>query len=125
MVAALEITKWAGQIPAGRLSQRQIDTVLAQIDANLATNIGVSDLARAVGLSRFHFARAFKNTTGKSPYSFIVSQRIQRAVRMLQMGNAPVEEVARAVGFSSASQFGRAFRKMVGEAPQAYRRRLV
>jgi AraC family transcriptional regulator len=123
MMAAVEITKWGGQIPAGRLSQRQIDTVLAQIDANLVANIRVSDLARSIDLSRFHFARAFKNTIGQSPYNFIVSRRIERAVRMLQVGSAPVEEVARAVGFSSASQFGRAFRKAVGEAPQAFRRK--
>jgi AraC family transcriptional regulator len=120
----VEITRWRPRSPAGRLSQRQIDAVLAQIDANLATNIGVSDLARTVDLSRFHFARAFKCTTGQSPYGFILSQRIERALLLLRTGNAPVEEVARAVGFSSASQFGRAFRKSVGEAPQAYRRRL-
>jgi len=124
MAAALEVLQCSPDIPRGHLSKRQTKLVLDYITANLARNINISEIASVADLSRFHFARAFKCTTGKSPYNYILSQRIERSIALLSSGKSSVEDVARGVGFRSAAQFRRAFFNATGSTPQAFRRKL-
>jgi AraC family transcriptional regulator len=80
-------------------------------------------LARAVGLSPFHFTRAFKQTIGVTPGRWLINLRMERAKAMLASGDGRVADVARTVGYSGTAPFTRAFIAHTGLAPQAYRRR--
>jgi AraC family transcriptional regulator len=106
----------------GGLTGPQLRRVKEFIDAQISKDITISDLAAVAGLSQFHFIRAFKDAVGLSPYQFVLSERIQRARELLSERYLSIAEVARAVGFSDASQLNRVFRKFVGVTPTAFRR---
>ena len=108
--------------PGGRLSDRQLNLVIDFIEANLQHGIGLAELAGVAGLSRFHFSRAFKATTGTSPHAFVQKRKIERACSMLADSDLPIEAIAAAVGFKGASQFRRVFGEIVGLSPVQYRR---
>lgn len=82
----------------------------------------VRDLADHVGYSPFHFTRLFRSRTGVSPGQFLTALRIDAAKRLLLDDDAPVIDVAAAVGFDSLSSFSRRFRNVVGVAPGQLRR---
>jgi transcriptional regulator GlxA family with amidase domain len=75
-----------------------------------------------VGLSQFHFIRAFKHSVGISPYQYVLSERISVAKEMLSKRDLSIAGVALAVGFSNASQLNRVFKKVIGVTPTVYRR---
>ena len=106
----------------GRLApwqgRRSKEMLLAHIDGR----IGLDELAQACGLSRSHFARAFKTTTGVTPMQWLVSQRIDRAKTLLLNSALPIDEVAHHCGFTDQSHFTRAFLKVMGDTPGAWRR---
>ncbi|MDI3563938.1 helix-turn-helix domain-containing protein [Bradyrhizobium sp. Arg816] len=108
----------------GGLSPKAMHRVDEYIDANFARNISLSELSVLVDLSRFHFARAFKQATGTSAYQFILTHRVERAKEMLSRQDLSIDQVARAVGFKSPLQLGRAFRRLLGITPSAFRRQL-
>lgn len=107
---------------APRLSHRQMDMVVGFIEANLAKDLSVSDLASLVGFSPFHFSRCFRATTGLPPYAFMTRARLARAAILLSQSEIAVGEIAASVGYESASQFSAAFRRWKSVAPLAYRR---
>jgi AraC family transcriptional regulator len=92
------------------------------VDAHISRGIGISELASLVGLSQFHFIRAFKRSVGRSPYQHVLSERISVAKEMLSKSDLSIADVARAVGFSDVSQLNRVFRKLIGVTPTAFRR---
>jgi AraC family transcriptional regulator len=122
VLAAVEILKVERRPEIGRLSARQLEQVLEFVAGNLTCKIELQDLAAVAGLSRFHFSRLFKRTTGQSPYDFVLEQRVRAAATALASTTDPVEAIAPMVGFRSASQLARAFRQTYGRSPQAYRR---
>lgn len=79
-------------------------------------------LARAVRLSPHHFSRAFRISYGAPPREWLLQARVARAKAQLLDGRETVEQIAFSLGYSSGSQFARAFRARVGVSPQAYRR---
>ena len=103
------------------LAPRKLQRAIDFIEANLARTVGVGDIADAASMSPFHFSRAFRAATGKSPYAFMVDRRIASAKRLLREGDAPLSEVASRCGFSSASQFSRRFRDVAGVTPRNFR----
>jgi AraC family transcriptional regulator len=105
----------------GRLSDRQVGAVTDFVEAHLGQPIGLDDLARVTGLSRFHFSRSFKAATGESPHAFVQRRRIERAEKLLQAADMSIEAVALAVGYSGAPQFRRVFREVTGISPLKYR----
>jgi AraC family transcriptional regulator len=107
---------------SGQLSRPQSDLLHSYIEEHLASDIGLDELAALVGLTRFHFSRAFKATYGTPPYQYLNQRRIEKARRLLVATKLPVAGIAAACGFNGASQFGRAFRSAVGATPLAYRR---
>lgn len=125
MLAVLEICQYqqhksAPALPgAGRLSGSQMKSLTDYIEENLATGIGLTALAGRVGLSRFHFIRAFKRTTGQTPYQYLLHRRIDRARLLLGQPQLSVEQVARAVGFQNTSRFIRTFLRVTGLTPGA------
>ncbi len=93
------------------------------IEANLARQIGVEDIAAASGVSRFHFSRAFRETTGSAPYAFLLGRRLAVAKMLLINGAQPLAEVAAQSGFTSLSQFSRMFKRETGICPSSFRQR--
>ncbi|WGS17839.1 MULTISPECIES: AraC family transcriptional regulator [unclassified Bradyrhizobium] len=85
--------------------------------ANLRGDVNLETLAKECGLSRAHFARSFKMTTGKSPMAWLVSQRLIRARELLAESPLSLSEIAYACGFADQSHFSRAFARHVGVAP--------
>jgi len=106
----------------GRLApwqeRRAKEILLAHIDGR----IGLDELARACNLSRAHFARSFKATTGASPMRWLLAQRIERAKDLLLNSGLPIEEIAHHCGFADQSHFTRAFVREIGDTPGAWRR---
>ena len=114
----------ASQIPGGRrqaLAPTKLRRVKSFIEAHLDQDLDLQALADVAGLSRFHFSRAFQQTTGFSPYAFMTRTRIDRAKVVLTQTNAPMAEVARAHGYNSTAQFSSAFRKLTGVCPRTWR----
>jgi AraC-like DNA-binding protein len=90
--------------------------------ANLDGRIGLETLAAECGLSRSHFARAFKASTGISPLRWLAAQRIERAKIYLQATDLPLEQIACSCGYSDASHLARTFRHATGLPPGDWRR---
>ena len=106
---------------AGRLSDAVLARVREKIEALLAFPVSVQDLASEAGLSQFHFSRAFRNTTGRSPYQYLTERRIERARTLLLHGCQPLSRIAVECGFASQQHFSTVFRRHVGNSPAAYR----
>ena len=89
---------------------------------DLTSNPGLSDLASFCGLSRSHFARAFKQTTGLPPHRWLMMQRINRAKELLYKTKMPVSEIALECGFADQAHLTRVFTKAFGIGPGGFRR---
>jgi len=105
----------------GGLTARQLNQLRDYITANLDQDISLSELAGLINLSKFHFVRAFKKTTGTAPYQFVLSSRVTRAKELLTEPNSSIAAVARSVGFHSILQLDRAFRRLTSMTPSSYR----
>jgi len=88
---------------------------------HLRENIALNDLAAAVGLSRFHFARRFKQSTGQTPHAFVMAERLARSRTLLRRTSVPLPDVAARCGFSDQSHMNRVFAKHLGITPGQYR----
>lgn len=93
-----------------------------RIDREYAHPLDVEALARGEHLSAGHLSRAFRRAYGESPYSYLMTRRIERAMALLRRGDMTVTEVCFAVGCSSLSTFSTRFAELVGTTPGAYRR---
>ncbi len=108
----------------GGLSGKQLKAVIRYIDANLAASISLKDLARISGLNSNHyFCHLFKQSTGVSPYKYVIEQRIEKVKQLLKQ-DLPLVEIALECGFSDQSALSLTFRKCVGTTPRGYRRQL-
>jgi AraC family transcriptional regulator len=106
----------------GGLTRRQVRQVVEYMDANLAHNIGLNDLAGLLNLSRFHFVRTFKQSTGLPPHRYLLARRIERAKELLGERGLSIAEVAQRTGFHGVTQLTRAFRRLTGTTPSGFRR---
>jgi AraC-like DNA-binding protein len=93
-----------------------------RIDRQYAQPLDVEALARGVHMSAGHLSREFKRAYGESPYSYLMTRRIERAMALLRRGDLSVTEVCFAVGCQSLGTFSTRFRELVGMSPSAYRR---
>jgi AraC-like DNA-binding protein len=94
-----------------------------RIDREYAQPLDVQALARGVHLSAGHLSRAFRAAYGESPYSYLMTRRIERAMTLLRRGDLSVTEVCFAVGCASLGTFSTRFSELVGMSPSTYRRR--
>ncbi|TWF81692.1 AraC family transcriptional regulator [Pseudonocardia hierapolitana] len=108
--------------PVGVLDRRTVDRVTEYVDADLAATITLDRMADVAALSPFHFARAFKATTGLAPHRLVTARRLEAAKAALLTTDASVVRVAHTVGFSNVSHFRRVFRRELGVAPGELRR---
>lgn len=103
--------------PVGALDRRLVDRIAEYVDAQVGETITLDQLAGVAALSPFHFARAFRTTTGLTPHQFVTARRVERARTQLRETDASVVEVAHAVGFANVSHFRRVFRRELGLLP--------
>ncbi len=94
-----------------------------RIDREYAQPLDVEALARGVNMSAGHLSRQFRLAYGESPYSYLMTRRIERAMALLRRGDLSVTEVCFAVGCSSLGTFSTRFTELVGVPPSVYRRR--
>lgn len=105
------------------LSPAQLRRGLAYFSDNLASDISLIDVARAVGLSPFHFARAFKSATGTPPHRYLTELRLEKAQTLLKTTPLSVAEIAASVGYPDPGYFSAVFRKAKGVSPSVFRAR--
>lgn len=92
-----------------------------RMDREFAQPLDVEALARGVNMSAGHLSRSFKQAYGESPYSYLMTRRIERAMALLRRGDLSVTEVCFAVGCSSLGTFSTRFTELVGIPPSRYR----
>jgi len=80
-------------------------------------------MARAALMSPWHFCRRFRQVYGETPYAYLQTRRVERAMALLRHGDLSVTDVCMAVGFTSLGSFSSTFTRLVGEPPSAYRAR--
>ena len=94
-----------------------------QMDREYAKPLDVEALARTASMSAGHFSRSFRAAYGETPYSYLMTRRIERAMTLLRRGDLSITEVCFEVGCSSLGTFSTRFTELVGEPPSAYRAR--
>jgi AraC family transcriptional regulator len=105
----------------GGLSRATLRRVLEFIHAHLDTDLSLTAMATTVGMSPYHFARLFKQSTGQSPHQYVIARRIAQAKHLLTTTELPIATIAYRVGFASQSHLARHFRQRTGVTPKAYR----
>jgi transcriptional regulator GlxA family with amidase domain len=100
----------------------QLRRVRDRMDREYAQPLNVEALARGVNMSAGHLSRAFRRAYGESPYSYLMTRRIERAMALLRRGDLSVTDVCFEVGCSSLGTFSTRFTELVGVPPSVYRR---
>ncbi|WOC12013.1 helix-turn-helix transcriptional regulator [Gordonia sp. MP11Mi] len=101
-----------------------IRKVRDRMDREFVKPLDVDELARGAHMSAGHLSREFKRIYGESPYSYLMTRRVERAMTLLRRGDMSVTEVCFAVGSSSLGTFSTRFTELVGVSPSVYRREM-
>jgi len=109
--------RWGRGLPPGTVAR-----IRNYMLAHIGESISLEALARVACMSRFHFARRFRQSTGCSPMTFLLHVRIQRARCLLEEGESKIADIAAELGFFDQSHFTRTFRRNIGMSPRAYAR---
>jgi AraC family transcriptional regulator len=107
----------------GGLAPKTLLRALERLRSDSDADVSLAALAAEAGLSRFHFCRAFKESTGLAPHAWLRQHRLEQAMNMLRNSDASVMSIAAALGYASQTAFAAAFRKLTGETPSDWRRR--
>jgi AraC family transcriptional regulator len=118
----LDIQDFSGEPPNGRLTQAQMNRLVARINAQSDGRLTVAEMAETVGLSESWFANVFKQTTGKTPLQWQLGKRIDLAQKLLVESELTIADIAAQLGFSDQAHLTKAFRQIAGETPAAWRR---
>ena len=127
LVLAHELVKLHRGAPAvttfrGGLAGWQKKKIADHIEEHLDEDLSLQQLADVAQLSRYHFARAFKQSFGMPPHRYHTSRRMERAKTLLEVPARSVTEVGMMLGFAETSSFTTSFRRSVGLTPSDYRR---
>lgn len=121
----LELGRGPVAAEAGRramLSARQLRRVTDFIEANCTRNIRLQELADLAGLSQSYFSRAFKTATNVPPHQWHMKARLRKVQALLADTDLPLTEIAASTGFADQAHLTRAFRRLAGITPAAWRR---
>jgi AraC family transcriptional regulator len=108
----------------GGLSPKVLGRAIERLRSDNDADVSLAALAADAGLSRFHFCRAFKESTGLSPHAWLRQHQLDQAMKMLRDTDDSIVLIAAALGYSSQTAFAAAFRKLTGESPSDWRRRM-
>jgi AraC-like DNA-binding protein len=118
----LDIPEEGSEQASGRLTQAQMNKLIARVDVLNGSRLTVGEMAAVVGLSESWFANVFKQTTGKTPLQWQLSNRIDLAKKQLLDSDMTVAGIAAQLGFADQAHFTKAFRQLAGDTPAAWRR---
>ncbi|WP_076864320.1 helix-turn-helix domain-containing protein [Bradyrhizobium mercantei] len=108
----------------GGLSPKVLRRAIERLRSDKNADVSLRALAEEAGLSRFHFCRAFKESTGLSPHAWLRQHHLERAMMMLRDTDDAIASIAAALGYSSQAAFAAAFKKLTGASPSNWRRRI-
>jgi AraC family transcriptional regulator len=108
----------------GGLPPKVLLRAIERLRSDSDADVSLAALAADAGLSRFHFCRAFKESTGLSPHAWLRQHRLEQAMNMLRDTDESVVSIAAALGYSSQTAFAAAFRTLTSETPSEWRRRM-
>jgi AraC family transcriptional regulator len=108
------------RVCSGRLANHKLQQAIDYMQAYLAEDISLAAIATELGMSQYHFARLFKQSTGYSPYQYVIKCRIERARELMMQERQSITDIALQVGFASQSQFGRHFKRLTGVTPKQF-----
>jgi AraC-like DNA-binding protein len=115
----------AGATPAARApsrrDQKRVAEAVRRIEKDAERPVSLAELASETATSPYHFLRIFRHVAGMTPYQFLLKTRLHRAAVRLLMSDEAISTIAFEAGFNDLSTFNRRFRRVMGEAPGAYR----
>jgi AraC family transcriptional regulator len=109
----------------GGLGPARLRTIKELVHAKIEDELTLFEMAQSVEMSRAHFSRMFRGSTGETPHQFVLRQRVVRAKAMLRAADARVMDVAVACGFKTQQHFARVFRHACGASPTEYRQEFL
>ncbi len=121
LVSQYGALSWVARQPSG-LAPWQLLRARDYIETHFARDLGLQEIAEVARLSPYHFARAFRQSTGMPPHRYLIAVRIARAKELLESTTLPISAVALAVGYQDQGYFARLFLREVGLTPTGYRR---
>lgn len=107
--------------PAASLTRRELDRVTELVKRDLPQRWSVRQMADVVGLSSFHFCRAFKAASGQSPHAYVTRLRMEEALTLVRSTSRPIFDIALDTGYSTAAHFSQTFRRYWGVTPRTAR----
>jgi AraC family transcriptional regulator len=113
------------QIYRGGLGSARLRRIRELVHAKMEDDFSLDEMAQSVELSRAHFARMFRKSTGETPHQFVLRQRVERAKAMLRAPDGRILDVAVACGFKTQQHFARVFRSVCGVSPTEYRQEVL
>ncbi len=108
----------------GGLAKYKLRQAIEFINDHLVEGFSLGAIASEVGMSRYHFTRMFKQSTGLTPHQYLMERRLEKAKRLLADTDLTISEIAYSSGFASQSHLTRLFRKNLSTTPKAYRQML-
>ncbi|MEM9669606.1 MAG: AraC family transcriptional regulator [Pseudomonadota bacterium] len=115
---------WTGKSTTSNLSEAELALLNSYIEDHLAHNFSLSDLSSVLDRNPLQIARAFKATTGETPYRYILLKRVERAQKLLKGSTKTIAEIAYDCGFASQSHMTTVFSEKAGITPGRYRREI-
>jgi len=109
----------------GGLAPWQARKISILVEANLECGVRITELAASAQLGKSHFSRAFKTHFGRSPRQYVLERRVARAQQLMLVHDWRLCDVALACGFADQAHLSRMFRRLVGAAPNAWRRERI
>jgi AraC family transcriptional regulator len=103
------------------LAQPKLSLAIEFISENLAEDLTLDTIAKALDMNSYHFRRVFKKTMGIAPHQYILTQRVNRAQQLLSDSKLSITEIALAVGFQDQSHFTKVFHRFMNTTPKSFR----
>jgi AraC family transcriptional regulator len=117
-----DATSAAVHAPRGGLAPWLVRKLTTYVEMHLDSAIATADLAALAKLSAFHFCRAFRESFNESPHRYVMRRRLERAQGLMLHTDASLDQIAIDCGFADQAHLNKAFRRIVGESPGAWRR---
>ena len=122
LVQNYAVSKPSLEFKASGLPQLQLGRVIDYMQANLAQDLSILDLATLTNISESHFSRSFKQSVGITPYQYLIQQRVERAKQLLKQQIVSISDIALDCGFANQTHLTKVFRQMTGMTPKDYQK---